>query len=112
MRTLNLKPTTMNEEILSRLSAAEPQERCVLCRTPVFIVVGSEINSVRIGDTYRTPQGSVFIGRSDFTEARYCPGCAASIRICRVCGCTEEVACEGGCWWIERDLCSNCEAQQ
>ena len=31
---------------------------------------------------------------------------------CRVCGCTDEAACEGGCFWIEDpeggDLCSNC----
>lgn len=32
---------------------------------------------------------------------------------CRVCGCTENDACEGGCWWVpdptlEGDLCSAC----
>lgn len=27
---------------------------------------------------------------------------------CRVCGCTDERACEGGCWWVEDDLCSSC----
>ena len=27
---------------------------------------------------------------------------------CRVCGCTKTAACEGGCSWIEKDLCSNC----
>ena len=25
---------------------------------------------------------------------------------CRVCGCTDESACEGGCSWVEPDLCS------
>ncbi|PZP64216.1 MAG: hypothetical protein DI597_00965 [Pseudoxanthomonas spadix] len=30
-------------------------------------------------------------------------------RACRVCGCTETNACEGGCWWVEYDLCSACE---
>ena len=30
------------------------------------------------------------------------------IRACRVCGCTDDHACEGGCWWIEKDLCSKC----
>ncbi len=29
-------------------------------------------------------------------------------RKCRVCGCTQNNACPGGCYWIERDLCSNC----
>lgn len=29
---------------------------------------------------------------------------------CRVCGCTTEQACAGGCIWIEEDLCSRCAA--
>ena len=28
--------------------------------------------------------------------------------VCRVCGCTEDNACPGGCYWIEPDLCSAC----
>ena len=32
----------------------------------------------------------------------------ASVRRCRVCGCTDDRACEGGCYWIEADLCSRC----
>jgi ParB family transcriptional regulator, chromosome partitioning protein len=27
---------------------------------------------------------------------------------CRVCGCTDAQACEGGCHWVEPDLCSAC----
>lgn len=27
---------------------------------------------------------------------------------CRVCGCTWDNACEGGCYWVEEDLCSTC----
>lgn len=27
---------------------------------------------------------------------------------CRVCGCTDDFACEGGCIWAEADLCSRC----
>ena len=27
---------------------------------------------------------------------------------CRRCGCSEFNACPGGCWWVERDLCSRC----
>ena len=33
-----------------------------------------------------------------------------AMRRCRVCGCTDLQACEGGCWWIEDDLCSSCVA--
>lgn len=29
-------------------------------------------------------------------------------RHCRVCGCDEENACVGGCFWVEWDLCSAC----
>jgi hypothetical protein len=28
---------------------------------------------------------------------------------CRVCGCDDSHACEGGCWWVADDLCSACE---
>lgn len=31
---------------------------------------------------------------------------------CRVCGCSEYSACEGGCWWVEGDLCSACADDQ
>lgn len=27
---------------------------------------------------------------------------------CRVCGCTDETACFGGCYWVAQDLCSQC----
>lgn len=30
------------------------------------------------------------------------------LRICRGCGCWEEAACDGGCEWVEPDLCSRC----
>ncbi len=34
------------------------------------------------------------------------------VRTCRTCGCTEERACFGGCWWVnaegQPDLCSSC----
>ena len=27
---------------------------------------------------------------------------------CRECGCTDDNPCDGGCSWVEEDLCSNC----
>jgi hypothetical protein len=33
---------------------------------------------------------------------------APVVGVCRVCGCTDEEACEGGCSWVEPDLCSAC----
>lgn len=38
------------------------------------------------------------------------PGCQAE-PVCRVCGCTNENACQtpdGPCHWVEKDLCSAC----
>lgn len=29
-------------------------------------------------------------------------------RSCSRCHCTDDWACEGGCWWVAPDLCSNC----
>ena len=30
------------------------------------------------------------------------------IRQCRSCGCTDDCPCDGGCHWVEDDLCSAC----
>jgi len=35
-----------------------------------------------------------------------------SAKACRVCGCTQERACPGGCYWVEDDLCSACVASE
>lgn len=32
--------------------------------------------------------------------------------ICRVCGCTQNNACEEGCYWVESDLCSHCAGKR
>ncbi|MFN4176459.1 hypothetical protein [Phenylobacterium sp.] len=29
--------------------------------------------------------------------------------VCRICGCWELEACEGGCGWVEADRCSACD---
>lgn len=33
---------------------------------------------------------------------------AGVVRTCRECGCTEDNACPGPCYWVELDLCSAC----
>lgn len=43
------------------------------------------------------------------------PGAGLDAGACRVCGCTEEVACPDGCWWVPDpaglgELCSSCAA--
>ena len=32
----------------------------------------------------------------------------ATVPRCRICGCTDDHACYGGCYWVEPDLCSSC----
>lgn len=32
--------------------------------------------------------------------------------VCRGCGCTDDEACDGGCEWVEPDLCSSCAGEQ
>ena len=27
---------------------------------------------------------------------------------CRICGCTDYLACPGPCWWADEDVCSSC----
>lgn len=34
------------------------------------------------------------------------------VRRCRVCGCTDDIACATGCWWVDDDLCSSCDDDQ
>ena len=36
----------------------------------------------------------------------------ADARKCRVCGCTEDDPCQEGCWWVDWDLCSECQEQE
>jgi hypothetical protein len=33
-------------------------------------------------------------------------------RACRVCGCTQDNGCEGGCSWIEWDICDMCQGKE
>lgn len=35
-----------------------------------------------------------------------------AVRQCRVCGCTDEEACPGGCSWSQPEICSTCAARQ
>lgn len=73
-----------------------------------FYCVIGKLNSYRpqiaarvgvYGHTMRVPALTIFDGLGPFTE---------TLGRCRECGCTEGQACEGGCWWVEEDLCSSC----
>lgn len=46
------------------------------------------------------------------TVARVIDKVLCSVRYCRVCGCTDNRACHGGCHWAGDDICSACESAQ
>ncbi|HEY0075554.1 MAG TPA: hypothetical protein VGB77_15760 [Abditibacteriaceae bacterium] len=56
----------------------------------------------------RGPDGAMLTPNGPF----YCANCARGVMVCRVCGCTNEAACNGGCSWAEPNLCSECHARQ
>lgn len=35
-----------------------------------------------------------------------------TLRCCKLCGCTDERGCEGGCYWVLPDVCSRCAIEQ
>lgn len=41
-------------------------------------------------------------------EVKNIPYYTVENRKCRICGCTDEHSCVGGCFWIGLDLCSKC----
>jgi PRTRC genetic system protein A len=55
------------------------------------------------GHTMRIPARTIFESLAPFVD---------NFGRCRVCGCSERHACEGGCFWVEEDLCSNCAERE
>lgn len=57
--------------------------------------------------------GCLGCGCADILDAAgYCGDCRGDdpdVATCRVCGCTDDAACPGGCEWAD-DLCSRCAA--
>lgn len=49
-------------------------------------------------------EGVIFTAKAGI----YCAECATDARICRVCGCTEELGCDEGCAWEDDDTCTAC----
>lgn len=37
---------------------------------------------------------------------------AGEEEVCRVCGCSDTMACPGGCTWVEPGLCSKCATEE
>lgn len=76
--------------------------------------VRSQRVTVRLGrrDMARLKRLAELAGEADLTVvARALILRAAAdldVRRCRVCGCTDAEACDGGCEWVAADLCSEC----
>ncbi|MFA5401230.1 MAG: hypothetical protein WC359_12355 [Dehalococcoidia bacterium] len=56
------------------------------------------------------PDGWVEVKYQEGSSFR-CSACSG-FPTCRVCGCTDANACEGGCYWVKPDLCSACEDKE
>lgn len=54
------------------------------------------LQRVTVDEIYAEPRFSRWRIVTDPTQA------------CRVCGCTWDHGCSGGCYWVEADLCSQC----
>lgn len=50
----------------------------------------------------------LYVAAGDETQARKRYAELSGVRACARCHCTEDWACEGGCWWATPDLCSTC----
>lgn len=97
-----------------------PEEKCARCHSPielpedewfaafeVWIGVPSTSSDAAPNGSLRFPSGVLVSG----TGVSYCPTCAPSVALCRMCGCTDEAGCDDGCHWVEVDLCSSCETK-
>lgn len=47
-------------------------------------------------------------GHHGATELEWLDELEEGMTACRVCGCTDDAACFGGCFWVEPDLCCAC----
>lgn len=63
-----------------------------------------ELRDIGFGSTLRTSLASHRIGAPPALPDLNVFG----IRQCRICGCTDQHACPGGCSWAAEDLCSRC----
>jgi hypothetical protein len=57
-----------------------------------------------------TGLGSIIRAWAYLPDPNECMADCYPDRACRVCGCTQDHGCEGGCSWVEWDLCSKCPA--
>lgn len=63
---------------------------------------------------FRLESGTLLLAHDRRAILAYCPNCAPDVKCCCVCGCTDEVSCEGGCAWRQDNpkegawVCTGC----
>ncbi len=85
-------------EVLVRLDAA---------RQYGLVTGGPAVNVSRCEELLRRGEALGYTPTADAVE-RIIPALVSFAWRCRVCGCTNERACPGGCHWVEPNLCSEC----
>jgi hypothetical protein len=82
-----------------------------LIKTERFEIVRVELEPEQldalIRDAVRAEAEMISLVRLEALDGHDFP----DVRRCRVCGCTDDHACDGGCEWVEPDLCSACNDQ-
>jgi hypothetical protein len=68
---------------------------------------GSLVDSIQLGSPYKTRKGLV-----EHLQLTPAGRLEADKRDCHKCGCTDDCACRGGCWWIGPNLCSSCKPRR
>lgn len=82
-----------------------PRDENGLCAYVRRRMCADEVNDVRCcDDCIRAEQ-------DEECEHGECPKLNGE-PVCRVCGCSDEDGCEGGCRWVENDLCSSCTGEE
>ena len=123
-RTAELEAVTAERDDLHERAEHYQSERDILWdatgigrdRTAEFVAGGIRqmVDSARVTRTQLRPQlaraeADAAAARTELEQLR----AEQEIARCRVCGCTDEQACDGGCWWVKDprgmgDLCSTC----
>lgn len=92
--TFRLAITDTAENILSFFDYEKGEWACG--------ILGKDNRLVRFGATQHQARRAF---RKDFPEFRRQK---ITKRTCRICGCTDDHACNPPCWWVDDDACSSC----
>lgn len=74
---------------------------CEQCERPVFSAA-----MLYVSDGHPRPTKELSICAGEYVPIGVFAG--VEVRTCRICGCDDDHACEGGCSWVESDLCLAC----